>query len=155
MNFLLTPPFYKIQSLISVALSSGITFLLRAVCFPSPHNADVGENRLHDHDRLKECLCVRQGAGTTVLCQFAFRFSQFYRSKAVFIYIVRSPRFTPSPCFYTQSGVLILYLVRVLNPVRSPWSTVHSPQFMFYTDQFTLHWIPLRADTKSYPVSVR
>ena len=68
LNFLVTPPFYKIQSLISVALSSGITFLLRAVCFPSPHNADVGENRLRDHDQLKECLCVRQGAGTTVLC---------------------------------------------------------------------------------------
>ena len=67
LNSLLTPPFYKIQSLISVALSSGITFLLLAVCFPSPHNADVGENRLRDHDQLKECLCVRQGAGTTVL----------------------------------------------------------------------------------------
>ena len=29
----------------------------------------------------------------------AFRFSQFYLSKAVYIYIVRSPRFIPSPCF--------------------------------------------------------
>ena len=61
LNFLVTPPFYKIQSLISVALSSGIIFLLRAVCFPSPHDADVGENRLHDHDQLKECLCVELG----------------------------------------------------------------------------------------------
>ena len=110
LNFLVTPLFYKIQSLISVALSSGITFLLRAVCFPSPHNADVGENRLHDYDQLKECLRVRQGGGTTVLCQFAFRFSQFYLSKTVFIYIVRSPRFIPSLCLYVQSGVLILHL---------------------------------------------
>ena len=137
LNFLVTPPFYKIQSLISVALSSGITFLLRAVCFPSPHDADVGENRLHDHDQLKECLCVREGTGTTVLCQFAFRFSQFYRSKAVFIYIVRGPRFTPIPYFYTQSGVLILYLVRVLNPVRSPWSTVHSSCFILTSSHCT------------------
>ena len=69
LNFLVTPPFYKIQSLMSVALSSGIIFLLRAVSgFPSPHDADVGENRLHDHGQLKECLCVREGAGTTVLC---------------------------------------------------------------------------------------
>ena len=68
LNSLLAPPLYKIQSLIPVALSSGITFLVREVCFSSPHDADVGENRLRDHDQLKECLCVRQGAGTTVLC---------------------------------------------------------------------------------------
>ena len=36
-----TLSFCKIQNLLSVALSSGITFLLRAVCFPSPHDADV------------------------------------------------------------------------------------------------------------------
>ena len=48
LNSLLTPSFYKIQSLISFPLSSGITFLFHAVCFPSPHDADVGENRLHD-----------------------------------------------------------------------------------------------------------
>ena len=87
--------FDKIQSLISIALSSGITFLVRAVCFPSPHE----ENHDRLRDRLTECFCVRQGAGTTVLCKPAFRFSQFYRSKAVFIYLVRSPRFIPSPCF--------------------------------------------------------
>ena len=56
--------FYKIESLISFPLSSAITFLFRAVCFSSPHDADIGENR--PCDQLKECLCVRQGAGTTV-----------------------------------------------------------------------------------------
>ena len=45
---------YKIQSLISFPLSSGITFLVRAVCFPSPHDADVGEKRLRD--QLKKCV---------------------------------------------------------------------------------------------------
>ena len=45
---LLIPSFYKIQNFISFPLSSGITFLFHAVCFPSPHDADVGENRLHD-----------------------------------------------------------------------------------------------------------
>ena len=44
----------------------------------------------------------------------AFRLSQFYLSKAVFIYIVRSPRFIPSPCF------------------------TPSPQSMFYTDRYYL-----------------
>ena len=58
--------FYKIQSLISVALSTGITFLVRAVCFPSPHDTNVGKNTLRD--QLKECLFVTQGAGTTFLC---------------------------------------------------------------------------------------
>ena len=84
-------------SLISFPLSSGITFLFRAVCFSSPHDADIGENRLCD--QLKECLCVGQGAGTTVLCESAFHFSEFYLSKAVFTYSVRSARFIPSPCF--------------------------------------------------------
>ena len=32
--------------------------------------------------------------------------------------------------FYTQSGVRILYLVRILYPVRSPWSAVRSPCFI-------------------------
>ena len=32
--------------------------------------------------------------------------------------------------FYTQSGVHILYLVRILYPVRSPWSAVRSPCFI-------------------------
>ena len=55
-------------------------------------------------------------------------------SKAVFIYVVRSPHFISSPCFilspesafytysvfYTQSGVRVLYLVRILYSVRSP-----------------------------------
>ena len=61
---------------------------------------------------------MRQGAGTTVLCRPAFRFSQFYLSKAVFIYIVRSPRFIPSPCF-----------------IPSPQSVVRRPQSVFYTDR--------------------
>ena len=71
MNSLQTP-FYKIQSLISFPLSSGITFLFRAVCFPSRHDADVGDNRLRD--QLKECLCVRQGAGTTAFMLVRFLF---------------------------------------------------------------------------------
>ena len=32
--------------------------------------------------------------------------------------------------FYTQSVVLILYLVRISYPVRSPWSAVRSPSFI-------------------------
>ena len=32
--------------------------------------------------------------------------------------------------FYTQSGVHILYLVRILYPVRSPWSAVRSLSFI-------------------------
>ena len=32
--------------------------------------------------------------------------------------------------FYTQSGVHILYLVRILYPVRSPWFAVRSPCFI-------------------------
>ena len=38
---LLTPSFDKIQSLISVALNRGITFLVGAVCFPSPHEENI------------------------------------------------------------------------------------------------------------------
>ena len=38
---LLTPSFDKIQSLISVALNSGITFLVCAVFFPSPHDENI------------------------------------------------------------------------------------------------------------------
>ena len=38
---LLSPSFDKIQSLISVALNSGITFLVRAVFFPSPHDENI------------------------------------------------------------------------------------------------------------------
>ena len=56
----------------------------------------------------------------------AFRFSQFYLSKAVFINIVHSPRFILSAesSFYTQSVV------------RGPWSVVRSPQSAvgFFTD---------------------
>ena len=37
---------------------------------------------------------------------------------------------------YTQSGVLILYLVHLLYPVRSPWSAVRSPSFIL-TATFT------------------
>ena len=75
---------------------------------------------------------MRQGAGTTVLCKPAFRFPQFYLSKAV---------------LYTQSVVRVLYLARVLYSVRSPHfipspcfipspqSVVRRPQSGFYTDQ--------------------
>ena len=113
-------------------MSRGITLLFRAVCFSFPHDADIGENRLCD--QLKECLCVRQGAGTTVLSYFAFRFPQFYLSKAVFTYIVRSPRFIPIPCLYPvrsphflpnpcfipcpQSAVGILYWPHFPSPFR-------------------------------------
>ena len=38
---LLTPSFKKIQSLISVALHGGMTFLVCAVCFPSPHEENI------------------------------------------------------------------------------------------------------------------
>ena len=38
---LLTSSFNKIQSLISVALNNGITFLVRALCFPSPHEENI------------------------------------------------------------------------------------------------------------------
>ena len=38
---LLTPSFDKIQSLISVALNSSITFLVRAVFFTSPHEENI------------------------------------------------------------------------------------------------------------------
>ena len=77
-------------------------------------------------DRLTECFCVRQGAGTTVLCKPAFRFSQFYLSKAV---------------LYTQSVVRVLYLARVLYSARSPHFLpspcfIPSPQSIFYTDRF-------------------
>ena len=66
----------------------------------------VGENRLRD--QLKECLCERQGAGTTVLCYSAFRFSQFYPHKVVFIYPVRSP------CFILTANLVPEYKVSTL-----------------------------------------
>ena len=55
----------------------------------------------------------------------AFRFSQFYLSKAVFINIVHSPRFILSAesSFYTQSVVRGPWSV-----VRGPWSVVRGPQ---------------------------
>ena len=58
---------------------------------------------------------MRQGAGTTVLCKPAFRFSQFYLSKAVFIYIVCSPRFIPSQWFILSPQSMVLQ-----SAVRSP-----------------------------------
>ena len=85
----------------SVALSSNITFLVHTVWFSSPN--DAGENRLRD--QLKECLCVRQGGGTTVFASplslsLSFTFLKLFS--------------------YTQSVVRGLYLVRVLYSVRSP-----------------------------------
>ena len=103
-----------------------LNFLACVVCFPSP--TDVGENRLRDQP--EECLSVRQGAGTTVLCYSAIPLSQFYLSKAVFKYKVCSPRFIPSPCF-----------------IPSPQSVVHSPCFILtksYDERkmqmFIRHW---------------
>ena len=81
-----------------------------------------------------------------------FLFLSVLPTKAVFIYIVRSSRFIPSPCFIlSPESSFYIYLVGVLNPVRGQ-SVVHSTQFVFYTDQFTLYWIAFRDDTKSYPV---
>ena len=87
-------------------------------------------------DRLTECFWVRQGAGTTVLCKPAFRFPQFYLSKAVLytqsvvrvlylarvLYSVRSPHFIPSPCFIPSPQ----------SVVRSPQSAVH---ILYWPDQ--------------------
>ena len=74
-------------------------------------------------------MCARQGAGTTVPCWSAIPFSKFYLFKAVFIYTVRSPRFTPSTFFYTWSVVSSPHFIR--SPCFKP-----SPQSTFYTDRF-------------------
>ena len=76
---------------LEIAFSSLELLLARAICFPSPHDTDVGENRLHD--KPKECLCVRKGDRTTILCKSTISLSQFYHSKAVFIYTVHTPCF--------------------------------------------------------------
>ena len=68
-----------------------------------------------------DCM-TSQGAGTTVLCQSAICFSQFYLSKAVFIYKVSCPLFMPSPCvipslqstFYTDHFLIILVILVIL-----------------------------------------
>ena len=103
---LLAPSFNRIQSLISVVLNSDITLLVRAVCFPSPHEENI--------DCVTGLRNVFVGGKELELLFYgkpAFRFPQFYLSKAV---------------LYTQSVVRVLYLVRVLYPVRSPWSAVRS-----------------------------
>ena len=135
--------FYKIESLISFPLSSAITFLFRAVCFSSPHDADIGENRLCD--QLKECLCVRQGAGTTVYASpHSVSLSFTFLKPFNFTYIVRSPRFIPIPCLYSvrsphflpnpcfipcqQSAVGVLYWSHFPPPFSlssSPWVLFH------------------------------
>ena len=128
---LLTPSFNKIQSLISVALNGGITFLVRAVCFPFPHEENI------------DCVTSLRN----VFVQARFPFLSFLP-----IYIVRSPRFIPSPCFILspQSAVRILYLVRVLYPVcsphfipspcfiPSPQSVVRSPSFILTVTQTSM-----------------
>ena len=68
-----------------------------------------------------DCM-TSQGAGTTVLCQSAIRFSQFYLSKAVFVYKVCCPLFMPRPCFipsslstfYTDHFRIILVILVIL-----------------------------------------
>ena len=63
-------------------------------------------------------------------CKSAFRFSQFYLSKAVFVYVVRSPclysvrslHFIPSPC---------------QEPITCP-CFIPSPQSVFRSPRFTL-----------------
>ena len=76
MKSLQTPSFYKTKSLISVALRPSFS---------------VGRiDYVNSHGNVK--------AGTTVLL-VRFLFLLVLPSKAVFIYIVRSSRFIPSPCF--------------------------------------------------------
>ena len=60
-----------------------------------------------------DCM-TSQGARTTVLCQSAIHFFQFYLSKAIVIYKVYCPYFMPSLCF------------------------IPSLQSMFYTDRFLI-----------------
>ena len=65
----------------------------------------------------------------------AFRFSQFYLSKAVFINILHSPRFILSPeSSFVPSP---FFIPSPWSAVRSPQSAVRSPQSVFYTDQYT------------------
>ena len=66
-------------------------------------------------------------AGTTVFASPLSIFSQFYLSKAVFIYIVRSPRFIPSPCFIPspESAFYTLSVFYTQSVVRGPQSAVH------------------------------
>ena len=68
---------------ISVALSSGITFLVRAVCFPSPHE----ENKETACPAYGMFFFVRQGAGNTVLCKPALSISLSFTFLKLFIYI--------------------------------------------------------------------
>ena len=110
----------KFRFSFSVGLTRGITFLAGAVCFPSPHYADFGENRLLDQLKAMSVVCEARSWDYCFM-PVAFRFSQFYLSKAVFINIVHSPRFILSAesSFYTQSVV------------RGPWSAARS-LFCFY-----------------------
>ena len=55
---------------------------------------------------------MSHGAGITVLCKPSFLLSQFYLCKAVFIYIARSPRFIPSPCFNPLNLAKIAYFAK-------------------------------------------
>ena len=93
---LLTPSFNKIQSLISVALNGGITFLVRAVCFPSPHEENI------------DCMTSLRN----VFVQARFPFLSFY-----LYYIVCSPRFIPSPCFIL-SPQSVFYTDRSFNTLK-------------------------------------
>ena len=82
LNSLTSPPFYKIQSFIFSNLTCGITFLARAVGFPSPYDADVGENRLRDQP--KECLCLRLGKELGLLFYVTIvRFRFFFLSSTI------------------------------------------------------------------------
>ena len=76
-----------------------LTFLARAVSFPSPHDADVGEKRLLDQP--KECLCVTQGTfyASLLSLSLSFNFLKLF--------------------LHTQSVVCIFYWVHVLYSVHS------------------------------------
>jgi len=124
--------FIKSRVSFSFTLTSRITFLVRAVCVPSPFYADVGKNRLRDQP--KECLCLRQGAGTTDLC-YNSPLPAFLSSTILKLFL------------YTQSVVRVFYLVRVLYPVRSLQSAVlvlYWPVFGYLPAHWRKYFFPLQ-----------
>ena len=89
-----------------------LTFLASTVCFPSPNDADIGENRLLDQP--KECLCVTQGAfyASPLSLSLSFIFLKLF--------------------LYTQSLVCVFYRVHVLYSVHSFKSSLYTNP-VFYT----------------------
>ena len=66
LNSLIAPPFYKIQSFILSCFEQRHNLPCPGSSYAFLFHADVEENRLRDQPK-ELCLCVRQGAGTTVL----------------------------------------------------------------------------------------